>query len=160
MLKIFYSYRSFHPDFLLVRQNVKDASEDYRNLLLGFQYGGIPSVNSLQSIYNFQVQCDLSLIFNQSILKLNLSDNDSLKSIHSLRFFQDKPWVYGHMIQVQRKLGKETFPLVNQSYYPNHFELVRRIKKSIFNQLKIAFSVESSFQAKKAFSIFCSISYF
>jgi len=81
--------RSFHPDFLLVRQNVKDASEDYRNLLLGFQYGGIPSVNSLQSIYNFQ----------------------------------DKPWVYGHMIQVQRKLGKETFPLVNQSYYPNHFEL-------------------------------------
>ena len=87
MLKIFYSYRSFHPDFLLVRQNVKDASEDYRNLLLGFQYGGIPSVNSLQSIYNFQVQCDLSLIFNQSILKLNLSDNDSLKSIHSLRFF-------------------------------------------------------------------------
>ena len=41
--------------FLLVRQNVKDASEDYRNLLLGFQYGGIPSINSLQSIYNFQV---------------------------------------------------------------------------------------------------------
>ena len=48
-------FRSFHPDFLLVRQNVKDASEDYRNLLLGFQYGGIPSINSLQSIYNFQV---------------------------------------------------------------------------------------------------------
>ena len=65
------------------------------------------------------------------------------------------------MIQVQRKLGKETFPLVNQSYYPNHFELVRGINKCmIFNQLKIAFSVESSFLAEKAFSIFCSISYF
>jgi hypothetical protein len=26
-----------------------------QNLLLGLQYGGIPSINSLQSIYNFQV---------------------------------------------------------------------------------------------------------
>ena len=47
--------RSFRPDFLLVRQNLRDAGEDHRNLLLGFQYGGIPSVNSLESIYNFQV---------------------------------------------------------------------------------------------------------
>ena len=47
----------FHllPITPLVRQNVKDASEDYRNLLLGFQYGGVQSVNSLQSVYNFQV---------------------------------------------------------------------------------------------------------
>ena len=48
--------RSFKPDFLLVRQNVKDANEDYRNLLLGFQYGNVPGVNSLESIYNFQVK--------------------------------------------------------------------------------------------------------
>ena len=47
--------RSFRPDFLLVRQNLRDANEDYRNLLLGFKYGNIPSVNSLDSIYNFQV---------------------------------------------------------------------------------------------------------
>ena len=47
--------RSFKPDFLLVRQNVKDANEDYKNLLLGFQYGNVASVNSLESIYNFQV---------------------------------------------------------------------------------------------------------
>lgn len=46
--------RSFRPDFLLVRQNVRDANEDHRNLLLGFQYGNIPSVNSLESIYHFQ----------------------------------------------------------------------------------------------------------
>lgn len=47
--------RSFRPDFLLVRQNLRDASEDYRNLLLGFKYADIPSINTLESIYNFQV---------------------------------------------------------------------------------------------------------
>ena len=47
--------RSFRPDFLLVRQNMRDAKDDYRNLLLGFKYGNIPSVNSLESIYQFQV---------------------------------------------------------------------------------------------------------
>ena len=117
-------FRSFHPDFLLVRQNVKDASEDYRNLLLGFQYGGIPSINSLQSIYNFQV--------GTIILKVSSnSRNNNLYIVFTCKLIwliciQDKPWVYGHMIQVQRKLGKDTFPLVNQSYYPNHFELVRK----------------------------------
>ncbi len=48
--------RSFRPDFLLVRQNLRDAAEDHRNLLLGLQYAHIPSVNSLESIYNFQVR--------------------------------------------------------------------------------------------------------
>ena len=82
-----------------------------RNLLLGFRYGGLPSINSLESIYNFQ----------------------------------DKPWVYSHLLQVgvplnleveivhissfqiQQKLGKEAFPLIDQTFYPNHKEMVSRI---------------------------------
>ena len=47
--------RSFKPDFLLVRQNSRDAHEDHRSILYGFQYGNIPSVNTLESLYNFQV---------------------------------------------------------------------------------------------------------
>ena len=58
------SFRSFKPDFLLVRQNLRDANEDYRNLLLGFKYNDIPSINSLDSIYNFQV---LPRLFSKSI---------------------------------------------------------------------------------------------
>ena len=50
--------RSFKPDFLLVRQNVRDIDEDHRNILLGFQYGNLPSVNTLDSIYNFQVRLE------------------------------------------------------------------------------------------------------
>lgn len=84
--------RSFKPDFLLVRQNVRDAEDDYRNILLGFQYGNIPSVNSLESIYNFQ----------------------------------DRPWTFSQLVKVQDKLGKEKFPLVAQTYFPGHQEMVRK----------------------------------
>ncbi|GFR67821.1 synapsin [Elysia marginata] len=45
--------RSFKPDFLLIRQHVRDAHQDWRNLILGFKYGAIPSVNSLTAEYNF-----------------------------------------------------------------------------------------------------------
>uniref|UniRef100_T1IQA0 Synapsin pre-ATP-grasp domain-containing protein n=1 Tax=Strigamia maritima TaxID=126957 RepID=T1IQA0_STRMM len=81
---------TFRPDFLLVRQHMRDANADFRNLLLGFKYGGLPSVNSLHSIYNFQ----------------------------------DKPWV---LIQIQKRLGKENFPLTEQNYYPNHKEMRKPI---------------------------------
>ena len=57
--------RSFQPDFILVRQNVKDGpQEDYKNILLGFQYGNVPSVNSLESIYNFQASVMRSILMS------------------------------------------------------------------------------------------------
>lgn len=82
--------RSFKPDFILIRQNLRDAYEDNKNLLLGLMYGGIPSVNNLTAIYNFQ----------------------------------DKPWVFAHLLGLQRRLGKESFPLIEQTFYPNHREMV------------------------------------
>jgi len=80
------------PDFLLIRQNLRDAGENYKNLLLGFRYGGVPSVNSIESIYNFQ----------------------------------DKPWVHAHLLEIQRKVGKENFPLIDQAFYPNHKDMVHK----------------------------------
>lgn len=49
--------RSFRPDFVLVRQHSfgMAENEDFRNLIIGMHYAGIPSVNSLESIFNF---CD------------------------------------------------------------------------------------------------------
>ncbi|XP_049823931.1 synapsin [Aethina tumida] len=82
--------RSFRPDFLLVRQNLKDAGENYKKLLLALKFGGVPSINNLNSIYNFQ----------------------------------DKPWVFGHMLQIQRRLGKDSFPLIEQTFYPDHREMI------------------------------------
>ncbi|KAF5307893.1 hypothetical protein FQR65_LT06460 [Abscondita terminalis] len=86
--------RSFRPDFLLIRQNLKDAGEDYKKLLLALKFGGVPSINNLNAIYNFQ----------------------------------DKPWVFGHLVQLQRRLGKDAFPLIEQTFYPDHKEMITASK--------------------------------
>ncbi|NWX98049.1 SYN2 protein, partial [Nothoprocta ornata] len=84
--------RSFRPDFVLIRQHSFSMAEneDFRNLVIGMQYAGIPSVNSLESIYNF---CD-------------------------------KPWVFAQLVSVYKTLGPEKFPLIEQTFYPNHKEML------------------------------------
>lgn len=79
--------KSFTPHFLLVRQAAKSMGEgrDFGNLIIGFKHGGVPSVNSLHSQYNFM----------------------------------DKPWTFSQLIRIQKKLGKEKFPLVHQIFYPS-----------------------------------------
>jgi hypothetical protein len=59
--------RSFRPDFVLVRQNLRDAGENNKNLLLGFKFGGVPSINSLHAIYNFQVGEIFCLITSDTV---------------------------------------------------------------------------------------------
>lgn len=58
--------RSFRPDFVLVRQHAFSMAqnEDFRNLIIGLQYAGVPSVNSLDSIYSL---CDKPWAFSQLI---------------------------------------------------------------------------------------------
>ncbi|XP_049319090.1 synapsin-2a [Astyanax mexicanus] len=84
--------RSFKPDFVLIRQHAFSMTEnaDFRNLIIGLQYAGIPSVNSLESIYNL---CD-------------------------------KPWAFAQLISTHKRLGAEKFPLIEQTFYPNHREMV------------------------------------
>lgn len=57
---------SFKPDVVLIRQHAfsMTQNEDFRNLIIGLQYGGIPSINSLESIYNL---CDKPWAFAQLI---------------------------------------------------------------------------------------------
>ncbi|XP_041713368.1 synapsin-3 isoform X2 [Coregonus clupeaformis] len=84
--------RSFKPDFVLIRQHAYSMTpgEDFRSLVIGLQYGGVASINSLLSIYNF---CS-------------------------------KPWVFSHMIKLYHSLGPEKFPLNEQTFYPNHTQMV------------------------------------
>uniref|UniRef100_A0A3Q4GLM5 Synapsin-1 n=1 Tax=Neolamprologus brichardi TaxID=32507 RepID=A0A3Q4GLM5_NEOBR len=55
---------SFKPDFVLMRQHAfsMDKNGDHRNIVIGLQYAGLPSVNSLHSVYNF---CDKPWVFAQ-----------------------------------------------------------------------------------------------
>ncbi|XP_057686751.1 synapsin-1 isoform X1 [Corythoichthys intestinalis] len=56
--------KSFKPDFVLIRQHAfsMDKNGDHRNVVIGLQYAGLPSVNSLHSVYNF---CDKPWVFAQ-----------------------------------------------------------------------------------------------
>uniref|UniRef100_A0A8C5FQF5 Synapsin I n=1 Tax=Gadus morhua TaxID=8049 RepID=A0A8C5FQF5_GADMO len=58
--------RSFRPDFVLIRQHAYSMTpgEDYRSLVIGLQFGGVASVNSLLSIYNF---CSKPWVFSHMI---------------------------------------------------------------------------------------------
>uniref|UniRef100_A0A7N8XCP6 Synapsin-1 n=1 Tax=Mastacembelus armatus TaxID=205130 RepID=A0A7N8XCP6_9TELE len=84
--------RSFKPDFVLVRQHAFSMAqnEDFRNLIIGLQYAGVPSVNSLDSIYNL---CD-------------------------------KPWAFSQLINSQKRLGSDKFPLIDQTFYPNYKDMI------------------------------------
>lgn len=57
--------RNFRPDFVLVRQPPRDGARDNRSALLGLKYGGVPCVNSLNSLYQFQVSRNDILIVNK-----------------------------------------------------------------------------------------------
>uniref|UniRef100_A0A3B3IFF0 Synapsin-1 n=1 Tax=Oryzias latipes TaxID=8090 RepID=A0A3B3IFF0_ORYLA len=84
--------RSFKPDFVLVRQHAFSMAqnEDFRNLIIGLQYAGIPSVNTLETIYNL---CD-------------------------------KPWAFSQLINNQKRLGSDKFPLIDQTFYPNYKDMI------------------------------------
>ncbi|KAL4225801.1 hypothetical protein ACF0H5_013791 [Mactra antiquata] len=71
--------RSFKPDFLLIRQHVRDAGEDWRNILIGFQYGGIPSINNLHACYNF---LDKPWVFAQLIAIQNRLGHENFPLIN------------------------------------------------------------------------------
>ncbi|KAA8579984.1 hypothetical protein FQN60_005519 [Etheostoma spectabile] len=60
------SRESFKPDFVLIRQHAYSMipGEDFRNLVIGLHFGGVPSTNSLFSIYNF---CSKPWVFSQMI---------------------------------------------------------------------------------------------
>ncbi|CAM4715826.1 unnamed protein product [Leuciscus chuanchicus] len=56
--------KCFKPDFVMVRQHAFSMAKngDHRNIVIGLQYAGLPSVNSLHSVYNF---CDKPWVFAQ-----------------------------------------------------------------------------------------------
>lgn len=64
-----------------VRQNLKDAGEDYKKLLLALKFGGVPSINNLASIYNFQVQEICFLLFNCIYINKNILTRINLENI-------------------------------------------------------------------------------
>ena len=46
-----------------------------------------------------------------------------------ISLFQDKPWVYAHLLEIQRRVGRENFPLIDQVFYPSHRDMVSSLSQ-------------------------------
>ena len=49
---------------------------------------------------------------------------ESLNSIHSILLMSERPIVHAELLRIQRRLGRDVFPVVDQTYYPDHREMV------------------------------------
>ncbi|KAF3859119.1 hypothetical protein F7725_021518 [Dissostichus mawsoni] len=96
--------RSFKPDFVLIRQHAYSMvpGEDFRNLVIGLHFGGVPSSNSPSP-------STTSAASPGWLLKG--AEAPSLES-------------FSQMIKLYHSLGPEKFPLNEQTFYPNHTQMV------------------------------------
>lgn len=103
---------------MLIRQHAfsMTQNEDFRNLIIGLQYGGVPSINSLASIYNM---CDKPWAVGAATTAICPPRSANLKPL----LFS--PFQFAQLINTHRKLGGEKFPLIEQTFYPNYKEMVR-----------------------------------
>jgi len=46
-----------------------------------------------------------------------------INSLESMWGMMQKPWVYGELLQIQKRVGYEAFPLIGQTYYPTHRDM-------------------------------------
>ncbi|EHA98950.1 Synapsin-2 [Heterocephalus glaber] len=145
--------RSFRPDFVLVRQHAfgMAENEDFRHLIIGMQYAGLPSINSLESIYNF---CDKPWVCEEKLFGFLFLSQSAAQVSHGFSptmdmsvpetlglcvlyivgthiflkdsFTHDNPaqTLFAQMVAIYKTLGGEKFPLIEQTYYPNHKEML------------------------------------
>jgi hypothetical protein len=51
---------------------MRDAGEDYKSIVLGLKFGGVPSINSLESVYHFQVREFFDQLYKETRIIINL----------------------------------------------------------------------------------------
>ncbi|XP_009869079.1 PREDICTED: synapsin-3-like, partial [Apaloderma vittatum] len=98
--------RSFKPDFVLIRQHAYSMAlgEDFRSLIIGLQYGGIHTVNSLYSIYNF---CSKPWVFSQLIKIFNSLGPEKFPLVEQT-FFPSHKQMYPGQCEAERANAKQT----------------------------------------------------
>ncbi|XP_076586016.1 synapsin-1 isoform X2 [Chaetodon auriga] len=96
--------KSFKPDFVLIRQHAfsMDKNGDHRNMVIGLQYAGLPSVNSLHSVYNF---CDKPWVFAQMSRLFKLLGPEEFPLIEQVYYPNHKEMITSPRFPVVVKMG-------------------------------------------------------
>ncbi|XP_041644494.1 synapsin-1 isoform X2 [Cheilinus undulatus] len=96
--------KSFKPDFVLIRQHAfsMDKNGDHRNMVIGLQYAGLPSVNSLHSVYNF---CDKPWVFAQMTRVFKLLGPEEFPLIEQVYYPNHKEMITSPRFPVVVKMG-------------------------------------------------------
>ncbi|XP_033858481.1 synapsin-1-like isoform X1 [Acipenser ruthenus] len=96
--------KSFRPDFVLVRQHAFSMAKngDFRNIVIGLQYAGLPGVNSLHSVYNF---CDKPWVFAQMTRLYKKFGPDEFPLIEQIYYPNHKEMITTPRFPVVVKMG-------------------------------------------------------
>ncbi|XP_027890138.1 synapsin-1 isoform X1 [Xiphophorus couchianus] len=96
--------KSFRPDFVLIRQHAfsMDRNGDHRNMVIGLQYAGLPSVNTLHSVYNF---CDKPWVFAQMSRLHKQLGPEEFPLIEQVYYPNHKEMISAPMYPVVVKMG-------------------------------------------------------
>ncbi|XP_073694489.1 synapsin-3-like [Garra rufa] len=62
--------------------------------------------------------------FRNLVIGLHYGSVPSVNSLFSIYNFCSKPWVFSHMIKLYQTLGPEKFPLNEQTFFPNHTQML------------------------------------
>ncbi|XP_056275809.1 synapsin-1 [Pseudoliparis swirei] len=96
--------KSLKPDFVLIRQHAfsMDKNGDHRSIVIGLQYAGLPSVNSLHSVYNF---CDKPWVFAQMTRLFKQLGSDEFPLIEQVYYPNHKEMITCPRFPVVVKMG-------------------------------------------------------
>lgn len=92
------------PDYLLIRNEVRGGTytEDWRGALFGLMFAGIPSVNSLESIYSFLERPIVQAELNKTQRRLGI---ERFPVIAQSYFAQHNAMMYGGAFPAVLKVG-------------------------------------------------------
>ncbi|NP_001340893.1 synapsin-3 [Danio rerio] len=62
--------------------------------------------------------------FRNLVIGLHYGSIPSVNTLFSIYNFCSKPWVFSHMIKLYQTLGPEKFPLNEQTFFPNHTQML------------------------------------
>ena len=78
-----------------------------------------------------QLPCSESNIEKRILIGLKYARVPSINTLHSCFNMADRSWTYSQLVRVQSKLGKDKFPLIRQTFFPDSKSMEHYIQSQV-----------------------------